>query len=255
MKHFVLFEHSKDSFQHFLLISLALHISLFVGVTLKTFFLPTRIIEVPSSVRIDIVALPDKPAEAPSAPQAKPLPAAKPEPLPKPKEAPKVPESKTSLKQVKNSQKKALEKLKALQSLEKIKSEVQSQSAIDAAKAQEQALAQEQKTPQYKGNIISSGSSFTGLSRLRVNEYLENLTLSVREQWVLPQWLSGATLKAAVVIELDMRGQVVRKEIHTSSGNSVFDSSCLAAVTNASPFDPPPSEVEGALIMIRFPFE
>lgn len=246
MSRSVTYNSENEQFKQFVIVSIVLHVSLLLGVSIKNFLLPSQIIEIPNSVRVDMVALPDKlPEELPSLPQEK----KNPEPEKKAAitpTAPLPPAPKVSLTKVKDSQKKALDKLQAIAALEKIKKEVSS--------SQEQQN-QPSPVPQFKGNIISSGNSFTGMSRLRVNEYLENLTVQVRQHWVLPQWLSDASLKTAVVISIDNRGYIIKNEIHSSSGNSIFDSSCLAAVTEASPFPPPPDEVKEALIMIRFPFE
>jgi colicin import membrane protein len=231
-------------------VSVILHLSFVLVTAIKGFLIPDKTLIIQNSVRVDMVALPDKLPESPAPSMAEPT---KSTAVTKPvKELPKE-TTKESLKSVKATQKKALEKLRAMEALEKIKNEVAQKQK--PASAGTNSANTTPAVPQYKGNIISSGNSFTGMSRLRVNEYLEDLTGRIRDQWVLPQWLSDAKLKAAVVIEVDARGQLIRKEIHTSSGNSVFDSSCLAAVVDASPFVNPPDEVKEALIMIRFPFE
>jgi colicin import membrane protein len=239
-----------DAFRQFLMISVILHLSFVVVTAVKGFLLPDRTLIIQNAVRVDMVALPDKLPESPAPSAAAPTPKAEKSPPVKelPKETPKA-----NLKNMQETQKKALEKLRAMEALEKIKNEVAQKQKPAAAGTNSPNTTP--TVPQYKGNIISSGNSFTGMSRLRVNEYLEDLTARIRDHWVLPQWLSDAKLKAAVVIEVDARGHLIRKEIHTSSGNSVFDSSCLAAVVDASPFVNPPDEVKEALIMIRFPFE
>ncbi|MEQ1666413.1 MAG: TonB family protein [Bdellovibrionales bacterium] len=224
----------------FLIVSLVLHLSLVVVISLKNIIGSNNVIEIPKSIRVDMIALPDKLPEDVSISEPA---TAKPKPVVVSPKIEKISEKKINLKE---SQKKALEKLNAMRALEKIEQEVQASNKTAGKLA---------KPMTHKGNIISSGNSFSGISRLRVNDYLEELTTRVRENWVLPQWLSGATLKAAIVITIDERGYVVKKEIQTSSGNKVFDSSCLAAVVNASPFAAPPAEVQDAQIMIRFPFE
>lgn len=230
-----------DSFKNFLIASVLLHSSFFIFVTVKNFILPSDIIEVPQSIRVDMVALPDKMTD-PTPPAPTPTVEVKKQPPPEPA---KPIEKKTNTQSLKDTQKKALEKLKAMQALDKIKNEV----------AQKNETKTPTPAPQYKGNIISSGNSFTGLSKLRVSDYLLSLTSKVRDHWVLPQWLNNQNMKAAVLITLDDRGYVVKKEIYQSSGNSIFDSSCLAAVTDASPFVDPPEEVKGAQILVRFPFQ
>jgi len=239
---YTLSDQSEVVFKRFLIISLSLHLALVLAGTVKGLFSSKDLLIVPNSVRVDMVALPDKLPE--NITPAKPTPATKAEPV-------KIPTKPQEKKEnLQDSQKKALERLNAMNALDKIKKEV-----AQNQKSQEQAPQPTPSVPQYKGNVISSGNSFTGMSRLRVNEYLENLTSKIRENWALPQWLNNPGLKAAIVIEVDARGYIIKKEVHTSSGNSVFDSSCLAAVTDASPFEPPPNEVREAMIMIRFPFE
>jgi colicin import membrane protein len=239
---YTLSDQSEVVFKRFLIISLSLHLALVLAGTVKSLFSSKDMLIVPNAVRVDMVALPDKLPE--NITPAKPTPVQKAEPV-------KIPTKPQEKKEnLKDSQKKALERLNAMNALDKIKKEV-----AQNQKSKEQATEPAPSVPQYKGNVISSGNSFTGMSRLRVNEYLENLTSKIRENWVLPQWLNNPGLKAAIVIEVDARGYIIKKEVHTSSGNSVFDSSCLAAVTDASPFEPPPNEVREAMIMIRFPFE
>jgi len=228
-----------DQFRTFVLLSVIIHATVIFGVSIKNLMFSNQTIIVPQAMRVDIVALPDKVIEPPApAPVAKPapvpIPAAKPapKPLPKPKE------------NVKDNEKKALEKIKELEAIDKIKSQV----------TDEKAKPQPEPTVK-KGNIISSGDSFSGLSQLRVNEYLASLTAKVRDHWSLPQWLSDANLKAVVLIELDSSGALLSRKIEVPSGNSVFDASCLSAVGDAAPFAPPPSEVKNASLEIRFPFQ
>lgn len=237
-----------DKFKNFLLMSALIHLSIFLSIGLKGLLFSSRTIDLSKAIRVDVVALPEKLNERPV---AEPEPAAEPAPAqtkPVEKKSNPVEVKKDNSQALKESQQKALEKLRALEALEKMKKEVSGRDA----KAQQQPKA---KAPPYKGQVISSGNSFTGISRLRVNDYLESLTQKVRENWELPQWLSSANLKAVIIVSVDSRGYVVKNEIHTSSGNSVFDASCVAAVKNSSPFTEPPEEVQEALLLIRFPFE
>lgn len=238
MNNIAFFQEQDDAFKQFVVLSLLLHLILLITITLKNIFVSGEVIELQRSVRVDLVALPDKVPEELAQPT-------------KSKEKsklvdlkPKSEEKKGSLKEI---QKKALEKLQALSALEKIKNEVRENSrrskSVEAAP----------EKFQFKGNIISSGSDFTGLSRLRVNEYLENLKAKVHEHWILPQWLNDVSLKAEIIIVIDQRGYVIKKDVRTPSGNSVFDESCLVAVVDAAPFSSPPEEVRDNQILIRFP--
>ncbi len=234
---------TNDRFKAFVGISIGIHLALIFAVTVKNALFSNETIIIPQSMRVDIVALPEKPSEEKAVQKAAPKPVVKqeaPKPVPKP------------VVNVKDSQKKALDHLKELNAIDRIKSEVDAAKERDAEK---KAAEEAAKPKQVKGNIVSSGSGYSGMSQLRVNEYLEDLTARLREHWAIPQYLSDANLKAAVVIDLDDRGNLVRREIFTSSGNPVFDSSCLAAVSNSAPFGPPPNELKSRTIMVRFPFE
>lgn len=230
---------SEENFKNFMLVSLLLHLSFILIIPLKNLLLPNKILNLSNAIRVDVVALPEKMAE--EIPKTS-------LPLEKPIAANKTPVDVKNKKmtQAKEDQQKAIEKLKALQAIEKIKQEVSSTRPQESKPTISQP---------YKGQIISSGNSFTGLSRLRVNDYLENLTHQIRDHWELPQWLSSVSLKAVVVVSVDARGYAIKNEIYTSSGNTVFDASCLAAVKASLPLAPPPDEVREALLLIRFPFE
>jgi colicin import membrane protein len=227
-----------DAFKKFLFVSIALHLSLAVVMLVRSLFSSDIALELQNAVRVDLVALPDKMPEQMTTQQHE-TPAEKPV---------NIEPKKDLLKEAKETQKKALDKMKALDAIEKMKKEMNQAAAKPAA-------APAAKPAQFKGNFITSGNSFTGISRLRVNEYYENLVAKINEHFIVPEWLNNADLKASVVIELDERGYVVKKNIQTSSGNSAFDSACLAAVTEASPFSQPPDEVRGVPMMFRFPNE
>ncbi len=249
-----------DNFKIYVLVSVALHLSFVLLMVIKNFISPSQTIDFARAIRVDMVALPEKyndtkeaaPSTTPDTPviKEKAKAADKSVALKPEKSVALKPEKVDQTESLKASQKRALEKLKALEAIEKLKGEV-SQREAKANQTKGEAV----KAPPYKGQVISSGSSFTGLSKLRVNDYLDNLTRKVRDHWELPQWLSNANLKAVVIVSVDARGYVVKNTVETSSGNSVFDASCVAAVKNAEPFDPPPEEVQEAFLLIRFPFQ
>lgn len=236
---------TEENFKNFLMISLLLHLSFLLMIPLKNLILPERTLNLAKSIRVDVVALPEKALEDALTVT--------------PETSTSLPTNKNIIKEIidkknevkdltktKEAQSKALDRLKALQALEKITQEMNENKLQKTNPV---------KTPPYKGQIISSGRSFTGLSRLRINEYLENLTEQIHNQWELPQWLSNVSLKAVVVVSVDSRGYAIKNEIYVSSGNTVFDESCLAAVNASLPFASPPDEVREALLLVRFPFE
>ncbi len=229
-----------DSFRTFLNISIAIHISIIAGSFIKHWLMPGQMLVVPEAIRVDVVALPDKlPPPAPPVQQAPKMP-----PLPVAKITPPKPTPPVKPKNFKSTQNQALAELKAMEEIEKMQQQLNASTAKPAP----------EKTPKYKGNIISSGDSFSGLSRLHVNDYLAALKAKVQAHWTLPQWLSDANLKAQVIVTLDADGSISRSQIYASSGNAIFDNSCLAAIQNASPFSPPPDEVKNSVLLIHFPF-
>ncbi len=121
-------EEEDGLFRRFFIISAVLHLSLLVGGGLKSLVFPSHIIEIPQSIRVDIVALPDKgpqimPPQLETAPPQKP--AAKSTPAPTQKPSAKE-NQKVNLTD-KTSQKKALEKLQALSAIEKMQKELAQQ--------------------------------------------------------------------------------------------------------------------------------
>jgi TonB family protein len=230
-------------FRYYIFVSIALHVSVVLFHVIQVNLFPSEVIDLQDSIRVDMVAMPDLITE-----QVEPEPT--PEPLPvTEKKSPAIEKPKSNTKEL---QRAALEKIQAQTALEKIKQEVKArQDKPTAEKPPEPTV----NKPTYKGNVISSGNAFTGVARLRVNEYLLTLTRKVRAQFFVPEWMDDETLRASVVIELDRMGNLVKRTLTVSSGNSVFDSACLTAVENANPFPAPPSEAEGAQILLRFPFE
>lgn len=227
-----------ESFRTFLYVSIIIHAAIISGSLIKHWLMPGDILVVPEAIRVDVVDLPDKlPQTAPPVqpmPKIAPLPVAK-LPPPKPKAIPK---------NIKAAQNEALAELKAMDEIQKMQQQLE--------KTSSKPTPPQKKT--YKGNIISSGDSFSGLSRLHVNDYLSALKSKVQAHWSLPQWLSDANLKAQVIVQLEGDGSISRSQIYVSSGNAIFDNSCLAAVQNSSPFAPPPDEVKNSILLIHFPF-
>lgn len=262
-------------------ISVALHVVLFSAFVLRAVFFPAEPMQIERAVRVDIVSLPDKsvqklPIEAPPteipAPKAEPV-AKKPVEAPKAVELPKpeaakpiaktepvkpvpkavIPDQPTlNLNKSKRDQAAALKRMEALARLEKM---VKSQNAGKADK-RAQAASAPQSAP-IKGNEISKGKSLTGVARLDHQNYLSDLDSHVKSHWNLPQWLANANFKARVLVFVDAKGFVLKKQMTKSSGNPAYDERVMQAVENASPFPPPPSnlvnlfEVDG--IELGFP--
>lgn len=222
-----------DLFKQCLKLSLMAHVSLVLVWGLKSFILPSKTIVIPNAIRVDLVGLPDKPTPvkktaAPAKPKPEPEPKAKPEPKTKPKKD-----------NTKSAQQKAMDKLNQLAALDKIKNE----------KPVEEPAAEEVKpeTPQYKGNLLTSGNSFSGLSGIEAQSYWSDVKSHIQKFWALPEWLASATLKASVVVMIEPSGRVKQAEIYQSSGNQAFDEAALTAIEAASPFPVPPERLKDTI--------
>lgn len=239
-----------DSLQKPVTYSLGFHAAVFFLLFVKMAFFPSAPIEIKRSIRVDLVALPDKVQEpTPVAAVEEPAPVSVPAPPPAKPEAPKVAEKsiekptvtktppKKENKDVKRSQNSALNKLKAMSALEKIKQE----------KAQQV----------VKGNQASKGNSLTGLEQIEYDRYFDQVEMTIRSHWSIPQWLSEGEYRAQALVLIDDKGLVIKKEVIKSSGNDIFDSRVLAAVDDSSPFPAPPDRLKDILanrgIVFNFP--
>jgi colicin import membrane protein len=238
-----------DRFEKHIVISVGIHIALLLAFTVKAYVFPSDPIEIRSAIRIDVVGLPDKvetPKPKPVPPQ--PIPQPKPKPVvktpPKPKPSPK-PKPTVNLNKTKTAQQQAMERLKAMQALEAMKNEVAEQEKLQAQARQEDP----EPTAEFKGNVITSGSSLTGLDRIDFEKYYDDMSSHVKGHWSLPGWLASANLRAEAAVTIDERGFVTSKRIYTSSGNQVFDDLVLQTVEMASPFPAPPSRLKSVLAL------
>ncbi|PIS11053.1 MAG: energy transducer TonB [Bdellovibrio sp. CG10_big_fil_rev_8_21_14_0_10_47_8] len=231
-------------------ISLLLHAAVLLIFTVDAVFFTDEPIQFEQSVRVDLVALPDKiskempPAAAEKTPEKKAEEKSSPPPVEK---KVKLPNKKTdteavNLDKTKNKQKLAMEKLKQMQALEEIQKELDKE-------AQKKAGA----NIKFKGNVISPGTALTGIQRLQADTYLEQVHSHMVANWFLPEYLRKRRLRTDVLVKFDQNGQILSKEVVRSSGNPTFDDFVLTAIQKSSPVPAPPakfmriSEVEGFL--------
>lgn len=258
-----------DRLNNGLLVSLCAHGSVVLILLLKSLIFSSDI-QAPSSIRVDLVALPDKN-------QALPVPgeAAKPEPTvappaqekaaPEPaKTDPKILPPKVqpktdaiNLNKTKANEKAAFDKLKSMQAFEKIKQEV-SQEKSERELRQLETLAAEAraKAGKIKGNIIAHGTDLTGVDKLEHEEYRNTLDHHIKPYWRLPEWMAHRGLKARALVKVNGQGRLVSKQIVRTSGNTDFDQSVLDTIDSAAPFPLPPEKlvelVSGEGILIDF---
>jgi colicin import membrane protein len=223
----------EDQFKNFFLLSLALHLLIVLLYALKIVIFPSQIITIPDAIRVDIVGLPDK-IQAP--PQAQPKAQATPVTIPdKKKESTNL----SKPKDLKVAQQKAMAALKQKEALESLKN-------FDT-KPQETPTNLKPNQPQYKGNAIATGNSFTGISSLVAQEYWSQIKRHAQNFWSLPEWLAKQPLKASILVRLDSSGRVTQTEIYKSSGNQAFDMAALSSIEAASPFPVPPDKIRDTI--------
>jgi colicin import membrane protein len=233
-------------FRKMISLSLTFHLTLIIIFSLKAVLFPSETLDIDSSIRVDMVDLPDmlvqmpqKPQEAPTdvkKPEAKPVEQAKPQPI-----AEKKPEPLVLKPTAKSDAQKKIEKFKEQEHRKKAIEEIEKQVQQEEARAREEKLSQI-KSVLIKGNHINQGTALRGLNKAAFNDYASTLKNQVHEHWNLPQWLKGANLHAVVRIYIDHRGVVIKKTLQQSSGDEAFDNYALKAVDDAQPFPPPPDK-------------
>ncbi len=87
-----------------------------------------------------------------------------------------------------------------------------------------------------------------GVSResveLKYKEYYDEIWRRVNASWILPEEViaSGEDFMTVVVVRIGKDGQLLDMKLERSSGNRLFDQSCLRAVKKAAPFPPLPKD-------------
>lgn len=209
--------------------SILFHVAVVTAFTVKFIFFPEMPLTLESAIRVDIVGLPDKLQEAPPLPTPHVAPA-KPA-TPPPPVAQKMPDKvkqddAINLDKTKSKQSEALDKLKKLNAIDQIKKSLEAES----------------KPAQVKGNVISAGTSLTGVNKLQHDQYRSLLNDHVKHNWTAPEWLSNKKLKTQVLVKFDQSGMLLEKKILHSSGNTEFDTLALTALERSVPLPAPPEK-------------
>ena len=215
-----------DKFSNFIFLSSVLHLSVFILFTVKILIFPDKIPSYRQSIRVDIVALPEK--ETPSVKKIESIKKVQIKKQSKKSEkikSLKLKKNRISSKEEKNlkeEQKSAIARLKALKHLENRR---------------------KTKELKYKGNIVSKGFSLKGLEELHHKSYLERLDHHIRKYWNLPEWLDSANLNTHVLIRIDRNGNILSKNLVLGSGNEFFDQNVFKTLEKASPLSSSTGEV------------
>lgn len=244
-------------------VSLGLHVALVAAFSIRAAFFQPQKIDYSAAVRVDIVALPDKAQEQQLPPKQEELVKTEAKPPPEVKTPPKVvkvekpvkpvkePEA-VKLEKEKNKQKDALQKLKAMAAIEEMKKEMERENKKMAGVGKTDGAA-----TKIKGNILSPGTSLTGLNKLQHDTYLSSLDQQIKQNWYLPEWLAKKPLRAQVRLKIDEKGHVLSREIALSSGNSSYDELALETIDRSAPFAAPPEKFVSIVavngLLIGFP--
>lgn len=235
-----------DPFQRSIAISFALHALVASSLLLKAAIFPSDAIIVRKAIRVDVVGLPDK-VEPKNLKETTPNQAPEVK-APKKEAPPKTPKAQPD---VKKNQLAALNRLKAKSAIDRLKEE---QAALEKQRRDQES---QSKSQEVKGNVVSEGTSLSGLEQLAFDRYLGDLDTRVRDHWNLPSWLTQGSFRAQAKVLIDETGAVLRKEITVSSGNEIFDEHVMKAIEQASPFPPPPNRLRAVLasrgILLNFP--
>ncbi|MBI5050907.1 MAG: TonB C-terminal domain-containing protein [Nitrospirae bacterium] len=78
--------------------------------------------------------------------------------------------------------------------------------------------------------------------------YYSVITQKIWQQWVYPDFKTSG-LELTISIKIGRDGKIISQNIEKTSGNALFDRSAMKAILKASPFPPPPIEME---IGVRF---
>jgi colicin import membrane protein len=230
-------------------ISAGLHVAIILFFTVKIFIFPSEPLLSERSLRVDLVALPQKQipnateaAAPPPTAAAKDLPKkSQPEPKPEPIDEKTVNLNKRTKPEVKkNKQSDAINKLKQMSAFEAL--------AQQDKKERDEKL-NKQKQQVFAGNQISKGTDLRGLSQLQHDTYIGQVEVQVRKNWQLPQWLANKKYRTQVRVRIDAQGQISAKEIVKSSGNPSFDDVALETIERASPLPKPPEKLARLLLL------
>ena len=228
--------------------SLIFHGALVVFVLLKTLVFPGNPKPYISTLRVDLVGLPDLLKKDMHNVQALPPSAELPQPttkhVPKAVEPAEPDEMVLRPKKTERTSKDREKKLK---------------SALDRIKSLAKIASLEKKaSPVIKGNQVSKGTSLSGDARESAEaSYYDSLKAKLQDNWALPIWLARQNLAAQVQIFVDSRGRILSYRFLKPSGNAQFDDAVKKTLAESQPFMTPPSEMAQTLmtdgVLIGFP--
>lgn len=207
--------------------SLALHLSLLIIAVLFVAMSPSRKLSVNY-----VVTLVDAPGGTAATTAPSPAPAAaqiKPEAPPQKKAEPS-PVAPKKTRQEKMAEEQLLsDRVAALKSKRKIESMVAQRRMAEVSGS--------------KQTVPAAPAAKAGKGKPSGGDYVSLVTTKIRQNWIYPE--SGdKALETTVLLRVRKDGSAIVDKVIKNSGSPLFDRSVLRAIAKASPFPPPPQEIE-----------
>ena len=229
----------RDRFSNFIGLSTVFHLGIFVLFMVKVFVFPSEIPIHQRSLRVDVVALPEKQLgqKQKASGEQKTIVGTKPQ-----RTKPEKTDSKKTVEKPKKM------KSSKLHSKKKESFKSKQSSAVDRLKAikkmeKGREPKEESGKKKYKGNLLNRAQSLGGLEKLHHESYLDQLDYHIRSHWSLPGWLANSRLKARVLLLIDKNGMILNKSFVLKSGNDDFDQYVFRTLEKANPLPSPPDDL------------
>ncbi len=184
------------------------------------------------TVRVDLVALPDKPYREMKEMNEE------------------IQKAQDAIREIKEK-KGALQEKEGMKLREKRELKREAKSAIErlkALQALEKRLRERKKEVELKGNIVTAGASLPSSGKENVlDEYRSVVSEKIKLRWALPSYLRRERqLSGEIIVFLNPDGSVIRREI-VSSGVQEFDGYMNQALEEALPFPSVPEALRREL--------
>ena len=208
--------------------SVALHLSLlFIGILIIALS-PSR--KVATNYVVTLVESPGGSSAAPTPSSAPVAERAKSETPPQKKAAPTTAAPKKTKQEKLQEEQLLSDRVAALKSKRKIENIVAKRRLAEVSGSQQKSQS-------------SAPAAKAGKGKPGGGDYVSLVTTKIRQNWIYPE-SSDKMLETTVLLRVRRDGSATVDKIIRSSGSPLFDRSVLRAIAKASPFPPPPQEIE-----------
>ena len=144
-----------------------------------------------------------------------------------------------------------LKKSEALERLVRERLKEQQKEEAKELKAQDNTeLAQIRDVLKNAGVTQSAGGI---VSIAEANRYRAYLATLLKRNYAMPTTyqLTKSDMFAVLNVIINVRGELMKVEVNTSSGDSVFDDYCMQTVQRSAPFNGPPKDLAGEVMPVK----